>query len=90
MESPMDATITSVEPRAFMAQPSATPSRQLSRPSMAPANAPENFPTDAISTSSAVRPNRFTSLRMVRSAARPDRPKKIGMKKAVIMPRSWP
>ena len=73
-----------------MAQPSATPSRQVSRPSMAPAKAPLNLPTEAMATSSAVIATRCQSFKMVRSAARPDMPKKIGMKKAVISPRNWP
>ena len=84
----MDATITSVEPRAFMAQPSAMPSRHFRRPIMLPTKAPENFPTEAISTSPAVSSASWGSFRMVRSADRPDMPKNTGMKKAVIMPRS--
>ena len=54
MERPIEATITSVEPRAFMAQPSAMPSRQDSRPIIAPTKAPENFPIEAMATRAAV------------------------------------
>ena len=73
-----------------MAQPSAMPSRHFSRPSMAPAKAPENFPIEAIATSPTGQQRDLAVFRMVRSADRPDMPKKMGMKKAVIMPRNWP
>ena len=52
---------------------------------MLPTKAPENFPKDAISTSPPVSSATIGSLRMVRLAARPDMPKKIGMKNAEIM-----
>ena len=44
IDSPMVATITSVEPRAFMPQPSASDSRQVSPPKAPPRNAPLNLP----------------------------------------------
>ncbi len=53
---------------------------------MLPRKAPENFPIEAIITKPRVSSASLPSLRMVRSAARPERPKNIGMKKAEISP----
>ena len=49
IDRPMVATITSVEPRAFMPVPSASDSRSVSPPSAPPMNAPPNLPRLAIS-----------------------------------------
>ncbi len=48
IDKPMEATITSVEPRAFMPQPTARDSRHVSPPIAPPRKAPVNLPTLAI------------------------------------------
>ena len=53
IDRPIVATITSVEPRAFMPQPSASDSRRVRPPSQPPMKAPPNLPTLAI----AIRPS---------------------------------
>jgi hypothetical protein len=50
----MVATMTSVEPRAFMPVPSASASPQPSPPSVAPRKAPPNFPNVAIAISAEI------------------------------------
>ena len=49
IDRPMVATITSVEPRAFMPVPSASDSRAVRPPSVPPMKAPPNLPRLAIS-----------------------------------------
>ena len=44
IDKPMVATITSVEPRAFMPVPSASNSGKVRPPSLPPKNAPPNLP----------------------------------------------
>ena len=88
IERPMVATITSVEPRAFMPVPSASDSRNVSPASLPPTKAPPNFPILAIAIRPQVRSSRSVSFRIVRSAERPAVPKKTGMKKAMINPRN--
>ena len=82
--------ITSVEPRAFMAMPSASDSRRDSPPSSPPRKAPPNLPMLAIRMSPSVVSRSRGSFRTVISVLRPASAKKIGMNKAVISPRSWP
>ena len=48
IDRPMVATITSVEPRAFMPQPSASDSARVRPPSLPPTKAPPNLPTLAM------------------------------------------
>ena len=88
IDRPIEATITSVEPRAFIAAASASDSRPVSPPSLPPMKAPENFPKLAMAMSPTASNNRCGSFRMVRSALRPDRPKNTGMNSAAINPRS--
>src|SRR6516164_5199323 len=88
MDSPIVATITSVEPRAFMPQASAKASRRVSPPNSPPMKAPANLPKLAIAISPAVMSKRVASFRMVRSADSPAMPKKTGMKNARMRPRS--
>ena len=88
MDRPMVATITSVEPRAFMPLPSASDSGKVRPPSLPPTKAPPNLPRLAMTISPAVSAKIDGSLRMVRSALSPAVPKNTGMKKATINPRS--
>jgi hypothetical protein len=48
IESPIDATMISVDPRAFMPQPSASDSAHVIPPRRPPKNAPANLPRVAI------------------------------------------
>ena len=88
MESPIVAMITSVEPRAFIAQANASASRRVSPPISPPMKAPANLPKLAI----AIRPNVIAAScglpSTVRSADRPAMPKNTGMKNARMSPRS--
>ena len=68
MERPTVATITSVEPRAFMPHASASDSRRDSRPNLPPMNAPPNLPMLAMRTRSPVSNRRSVFFRMVKSA----------------------
>src|SRR6516164_9296345 len=70
-ERPMVATMTSVEPRAFMPQASASDSRPLSRPNAPPRNAPLNLPRLALAISPRARGKRSGSLSTKRSALSP-------------------
>ena len=88
IDSPMVATITSVEPRAFMPQASASDSRRVRPPISPPMNAPANFPTLAITINPSAISASCGSRRTVRSVDRPAMPKNTGMKKARIRPRS--
>ena len=88
IDRPMVAMMTSVEPRAFMPQPSARDSFQVRPPSLPPAKAPPSLPRLAMRMSATVSSNMVGFARTVRSALRPAVPKKIGMKKAMINPRS--
>ena len=54
IDRPMVATITSVEPRAFMPVASASASRRESPPSSPPRKAPPNFPMVAMAISPSV------------------------------------
>ncbi len=54
IDRPMVATITSVEPRAFMPVASASASRRVSPPSSPPRKAPANFPIVAMAISPSV------------------------------------
>ena len=87
-DSAIDATITSVEPRAFMALASASDSRPVRRPSLPPTKAPANFPALAMTISPIASSSSSGSLSMVRSALSPDSPKNTGMNSAAIRPRS--
>src|SRR5664280_1917285 len=84
----MVAIMTSVEPRAFIPQPSASDSWRVRPASLPPTKAPPNFPRLAITISPAVSASRAGSLRMVRSALNPAVAKNTGMKKAMISPRN--
>ena len=81
IDSPIVATITSVEPRAFMPQASASDSRRLKPPISPPMNAPANFPTLAITISPSAISASCGSRRTVRSVDKPAMPKNTGMKK---------
>ena len=66
IDRPIVATITSVEPRAFMPQASASDSRRVSPPSLPPTKAPANLPTLAMTISPSVSSSRFGSFRIGR------------------------
>ena len=87
IDRPMVATITSVEPRAFMPQPSASDSARVRPPSLPPTKAPRNLPMLAMT----MRPNASSAssgfFSTVRSALRPARPKNTGMNSATMRPR---
>ena len=82
IDRPTVAMITSVEPRAFMPQASASTSRLVRPPSSPPRKAPANLPTLAISDQ-AERVHRDLRIpRTVRSAVNPAMPKNTGVKNA--------
>ena len=73
IDRPMVATITSVEPRAFMPVASASASRRVRPPSSPPMKAPPNLPIVAMAISPSVSNSRCGSLSTVRSALKPAR-----------------
>ena len=87
--SPMVATMTSVEPRAFMPIASAVDSRPVSPPNQPPANAPTALPRLAIAMRPKVSSASSLSLSTVRSALKPARPKNTGMNSPATIPRNW-
>ena len=80
--------MTSVEPRAFIALPTAMASFSDMPASLPPMKAPPNLPMLAMATSASVSSASVGSASTVRSAERPAMPKKIGMNRAVMTPRS--
>lgn len=88
IDNPIVATMTSVDPRAFMPQPSARAARADIPLENAPTKAPANLPTLAIAISASVMPSNSGCRRIDRSLWRPARPKKIGMNTACVKPRS--
>ena len=88
IESPIVATITSVEPRAFMPQASANDSRRPSPPISPPMKAPANFPSVAIAIRPSAMSSRVGSFSTVKSADNPAMPKNTGMKNARMSPRN--
>ena len=89
IDSPREATMTSVEPRAFMPQPRASDSLHVSPLRAPPMNAPLNLPRLAIAMKPSERSSSDGASNTRRSAFSPARPKKTGMKRAVIRPRNW-
>jgi hypothetical protein len=88
MASPIVAMMTSVDPRAFMAQPSASDSRKVRPPSRPPMNAPANFPRLAMAITASINQTRDGVLNTDRSVPSPARPKNTGANSAVMRPRS--
>ena len=88
IESPIVATMTSVEPRAFMPQPSASDSAHVIPPSRPPKKAPLNLPRLAIAIIPKVRKSRSVWARTARLVVSPANPKKTGMNSATMRPRS--
>ncbi len=88
IDRPILATITSVEPRAFIPQASASDSRRLRPPISPPMNAPTNLPRLAMAMRPSASSSRCGSFRIVRSALSPAMPKNTGMKNATIKPRN--
>ena len=88
IESPIVATITSVEPRAFMPHASANDSRRVSPPISPPMKAPANLPRLAIAIRPSAMSSRVGSFSTVRSADSPAMPKNTGMKNARMRPRN--
>jgi hypothetical protein len=71
-----------------MAQASANDSRWFNPPSLPPRKAPANLPKLAMRMRIAASNRRSGFFRTVRSALKPDKPKKTGMNRAAIRPRS--
>ena len=86
--SPIVATTTSVEPRAFMPKASAAASRDVSPPRRPPRNPPSSLPAQATATNPPASASSRVSPRIRRSIERPASVKKTGAKSATIGPRS--
>jgi len=90
IDNPMLAMMTSVEPRALSAVARPSDSAPVNPPSQPPAKAPRNFPILATAMIASVNSSSVGSRRVLRSMLRPATAKKIGLKNAMINPRSWP
>ena len=89
MDKPMVATITSVEPRAFMPLPSASDFRKSEAAELAAQKRAAEFAEAGDDDQPDGERSKIDgSLRMVRSALKPAVPKNTGMKKAMISPRN--
>ena len=87
-DRPIVATMTSVDPRAFIPHAKASDSAKFSPPSLPPMKAPPNFPRLAMATTATSSQIRAVFWSIDKSALKPARPKNTGANKAVIRPRS--